>query len=145
MLDVSRGTASNVNINAYIDDILNISYATASSTTRNVAFVTADTDIAVCLQWKQPHFPVFLSLTSEGSVKEAVKFIKSNNLLGLFVNAQLVQRVPKLVDAVKESGSMVVADVGQGARVSIDGVDGVASTSDFNCLTTFTAPTSNLI
>ncbi|TIA91139.1 hypothetical protein E3P99_01207 [Wallemia hederae] len=145
LLDVSRGTASNANINAYIDDILNISYATASSTTRNIAFVTPDTDIAVCLQWKQPHFPVFLSLTSEGSVKEAVKFIKSNNLLGLFVNAQLVQRVPKLVDAVKESGSMVVADVGQGVRVSIDGVDGVASTSDFNCLTTFTAPTPIMV
>lgn len=143
LLDIRKGTVGNVN--TFVDDILNLSYATASSSTLNIAFVTSDTDIAVCLQWKQPHFPVFLGLTNKGSVKEAVKFIRANNLLGLFVDGDLVLRVPKLVDAVKESGSMIVADVLDRVDAGFEGVDGVANKKTFNCLTTFTAPCSNLI
>ncbi|TIC72494.1 hypothetical protein E3Q00_03942 [Wallemia mellicola] len=95
LLDVKRGDVGD--INSYIDDILKFTYATASSSTRNMAFVTSDTDVAVCLQWKQPHFPVFVKLTSQGSVKESVDFIKSNNLLGLFVDHDLLMRITMIL------------------------------------------------
>ncbi|TIB70083.1 hypothetical protein E3P77_00133 [Wallemia ichthyophaga] len=137
LLDIRNETAGNTN--KLVDDILNHSYRTASSSTRHIAFVTADTEIAVCLQWKQPHFPVFLGLGCNGSVKEAVKLIRANNLLGMFVDGRLLSKVPKLVDAVRETGSMVVADEADGAgeSVAVDGVDGVARRKTFNCMTTF--------
>ena len=138
LLDVKRGDVGD--INSYIDDILKFTYATASSSTRNMAFVTSDTDVAVCLQWKQPHFPVFVKLTSQGSVKESVDFIKSNNLLGLFVDHDLLMRVPKLVDAVKEAGSMIIAD-NNDAKTQLVGVDGIANDSHFYCYTSHTSNT----
>lgn len=105
-----------------------------------MAFVTSDTDVAVCLQWKQPHFPVFVKLTSQGSVKESVDFIKSNNLLGLFVDHDLLMRVPKLVDAVKEAGSMIIAD-NNDTKTQLVGVDGIANDSHFYCYTSYTSNT----
>lgn len=68
-----------------------------------------------------------------------MKLIRANNLLGMFVDGRLLSKVPKLVDAVRETGSMVVADEADGAgeSVAVDGVDGVARRKTFNCMTTF--------
>lgn len=41
------------------------------------------------------------------SIREAVKFAKANNLLGVMFEATLLSKVPSLVDSVKQSGLLM--------------------------------------
>ena len=57
------------------------------------------------------------------SIKEAVKIAQANNLMGLICRARLFEMEPKLVEAIKVAGLVLVAD---GSRDVFGSTDGVA-------------------
>lgn len=138
MLDLTYENDDCININEYVDDILSLTYDTTSSSPRNIAFVTDCMELATCVQWKQPHFPVFLKLSKDKSVNDSIGFIKSNNLLGLFIDHYLLQRVPDLIQAIKEAGVMVIAYSNNQLQLNkpiLNGVDGLLDYDQFYCYT----------
>ncbi|KAF9534972.1 cyclin-dependent protein kinase inhibitor [Crepidotus variabilis] len=95
---------------------------------RKITFLSFSPDICSALNWKQPNYPVFLgticgkdseihlSHTSLGSgrgdervlsVGAAVEFAKANNLLGLFVNSELLVQVPSLIEGIRGAELLV--------------------------------------
>ncbi|RIA87384.1 hypothetical protein C1645_777448 [Glomus cerebriforme] len=104
------------------------------STNRSVMFSSFNPAICTALNWKQPNYAVFFNSycgfdneeinrgkkrkgredneTYEDvekdkrctSIKEAVKFAKSNNLLGVICDATLLVKVPSLITNVKQAG-----------------------------------------
>ncbi len=63
------------------------------------------------------------------SISEAVRFAKSNNLLGIMVDVALLNHVPHLVESVKASGLLLItigkfkkqATIGEEEQVDVDG------------------------
>ena len=50
------------------------------------------------------------------SIKEAVRIAASNNFMGIICQANLLQSVPALVEAIKEAGLVLVSDASSELR-----------------------------
>lgn len=126
---------------------------------RSLYFSSCNATICTALNWKQPNYPVFFAsyagqlnasasrhatamLSPHGleivdedrscrSIKEAVKFSKANNLLGLVLDADVAIHAPALITTVKESGLVLITNGEVNVnRLNVDtqishGVDGV--------------------
>ncbi|KXN87959.1 Ankyrin repeat protein nuc-2 [Leucoagaricus sp. SymC.cos] len=122
--------AESIDLNAGVDAVLRDIFDNSLTFNRSrVVFNSFCPNICAALNWKQPNYPVFFSsrcgknnlhlptcsyqLVDEGrdnrlsSVGAAVEFAKDNNLLGVFVDAELLCQVPSLVDAMRNSGLIV--------------------------------------
>ncbi|OCB90859.1 cyclin-dependent protein kinase inhibitor [Sanghuangporus baumii] len=96
---------------------------------RRIVFGSFNPDICAALNWKQPNYPVFLAsecgvqhafgsshfgLNSDAvddrrlsSISAAVDWAKANNLLGIFLDADLLTKVPSLVRGLKDTGLLL--------------------------------------
>ena len=125
---------------------------------RSLYFSSCDATICTALNWKQPNYPVFFtsyagqlaartSSTSPAiavpnavvvgeqdrcrSIKDAVKFSKANNLLGVVLDAGVAIHAPALITTIKESGLVLITNGSVNAdKSNVDmqishGVDGV--------------------
>jgi len=122
-----------LNLNLFVDSILrtilNVSESSeVPARRRKIAFLSFSPDVCSALNWKQPNYPVFfgtkcgkdkLSLpnpTAFGSGQDdkrsssvgcAVEFAKANNLLGVFVERELLTQVPSLIDGIRSAELLV--------------------------------------
>ncbi|GLB33490.1 putative cyclin-dependent protein kinase inhibitor [Lyophyllum shimeji] len=123
-----------LDLNDFVDSVLrNIYHASASSDAprapRKIAFASCSPDVCSMLNWKQPNYPVFFvtpcgknstytpSATALGAeegndprlsnIGAAVEFARINNLLGVFVDADLLVQVPSLIHGIRNAGLIV--------------------------------------
>ncbi|PPR02469.1 hypothetical protein CVT24_002018 [Panaeolus cyanescens] len=122
-----------VELNSFVDAVLQTifrssSQTEASHTRRNIIFTSFSPDICSSLNWKQPNYPVLLGAicgkettklpysTALGSglddqrvtsIGAAVDFAKSNNLLGLFVDADILIQVPSITDGIRSAELLI--------------------------------------
>eukprot|EP00842_Homolaphlyctis_polyrhiza_P003288 jgi/Hompol1/3960/HPOL_003414-RA len=110
-------------INGYVDTILRTVYNTANQ--RSIIFSSFNPSVCTAINWKQPNYGVFFgshcgfSGPEEAagedrrctSIKEAIKFAKSSNFLGLICQATPLVQMPVLINTVKESG-LILATFG---------------------------------
>ncbi|KHJ30292.1 putative ankyrin repeat protein nuc-2 [Erysiphe necator] len=93
---------------------------------RSIIFSSSNQTVCTALNWKQPNYPIFLnndlrcestfsdsrsSMTREIqsiSVKEAVRIAKDNNFMGLFCSSSFLEMAPKLVNAIKSQGLVLL-------------------------------------
>ncbi|KAK9333872.1 hypothetical protein V1520DRAFT_72080 [Lipomyces starkeyi] len=128
------------------------SSASASSTNRNRSLIFSSHHPTVCtvLNWKQPNYPVFfcvnltemadeLRFTSAhdlpvqgvedrrcSSLREATTFASNNNLMGLICAARLLNIVPALIESIRVSGLVLVAQNSKFDRYTGGpGIDGI--------------------
>ncbi|KAJ7162538.1 cyclin-dependent protein kinase inhibitor [Mycena crocata] len=118
-------------LNDFVDSVLRTIYRTSGSlgplARRRIVFTSFSPDVCSAVNWKQPNYPVFfasrcgkkgnsnrLSLTGEDdedsrttSVGAAVEFARANNLLGVFVDADLLMQVPSLIDGIRNAGLII--------------------------------------
>ncbi|KAI7906999.1 uncharacterized protein BX663DRAFT_494461 [Cokeromyces recurvatus] len=117
------------------DHISSLSLDTPST---RIIFTSFNPAICTLVNWKQPNFAVFFSTyckmnkqeeskyksticnskfnmfsseyseTIRTSLKEAVRFAKRNNLLGIIADAATVVQIPSLISNIKESGLVLV-------------------------------------
>ncbi|KAK5799677.1 hypothetical protein F5H01DRAFT_284485, partial [Linnemannia elongata] len=159
-------------VNKFVDTILQTVYD-SSSATHHRSFMISSFNPVICsaVNWKQPNCKCLLMIsrssavsvtTSESdpefheddkrctSIKEAVKFARSNNLLGVICEATPLIQVPSLITHIKESG-LILSSFGVGnkdpAQVQIQkshGVDAfmVMENSHSTATTTTTTTTS---
>jgi len=110
-------------VNECVDAILHIVYAMAERNrehSRSMFFSSSCPSVCVSLNWKQPNYAVFLmcqaSLSQparaldprQASLKEAVRFAKNNNLLGVMVDGTLLEQVPELIPTIKAAGLVLI-------------------------------------
>ncbi|KAJ2769576.1 phosphate system positive regulatory protein pho81, partial [Coemansia nantahalensis] len=105
---------------------------------RNTIFCSYSPTVCVALNWKQPNYAVFLLTTGREpldsrspvsargaasaagapsfgpstnhlSLKEAVRFACTNNMLGIMCSASLLTRVPALIDSIKSNGLVAIS------------------------------------
>ncbi|KAN0064831.1 phosphate system positive regulatory protein pho81 [Thecaphora frezii] len=146
-------------VNQFVDTILHTVYAAATHNkeqSRKILFSSDSPTVCTALNWKQPNYPVFFrshcgishlaSLRNElapterheidarrESIGEAVRFAKSNNLLGIMVHKTLLLHVCALVHSVKAAGLLLITlgdrdkERGEEEDLVVDGevVDGV--------------------
>ncbi|KAH9938577.1 uncharacterized protein B0H18DRAFT_1081185 [Fomitopsis serialis] len=123
-----------LDLNDVTDSLLRTVYDTTAAPDgaagrRPVVFTSFSPDACAALNWKQPNYPVFLATQcgeqSRGlpsatalsvddvrdyrfsSLDSAVEFAKSNNLLGVLLDAGLLVRVSSLMQGVKDLGLLV--------------------------------------
>lgn len=154
-----------IDLNAGVDAVLRDIFDNSSIFNRSrVIFNSFCPNICAALNWKQPNYPVFFSsrcgknnvhlptcsyqLVDEDhddrlqSVGAAVEFAKDNNLLGVFVDAELLRQVPSLVDAMRTSGLIVgvhgspttLGSFTRGADSDFDPIDAFISQTAIFCL-----------
>lgn len=90
---------------------------------RSIFFSSACPSVCVALNWKQPNYAVFLICRSStlrsddtvpcrdartASLKHAMRFAKDNNLLGVMLDGELLERVPELIPSVKSAGLVLI-------------------------------------
>ncbi|WVQ75263.1 hypothetical protein IAR50_004876 [Cryptococcus sp. DSM 104548] len=113
----------------------NVDGSTGGSGSRKIIFSSFDPTVCTALNWKQPNYAVFFasycgisrahsaSATSSKhlipapkeeesdvrclSVREAVNFAKSRNLLGVILESSTLAAVPSLVASVKDAGLLL--------------------------------------
>ncbi|KAK0530989.1 phosphate system positive regulatory protein pho81 [Tilletia horrida] len=121
-------------VNQFVDAILHTVYdagAAHREQSRKILFSSRSPTVCTALNWKQPNYAVFfasdcgISLveSSKGilapstrkevdprrqSVSEAVRFARSNNLMGIMADALLLSRAPQLVNSVKAAGLLLI-------------------------------------
>lgn len=122
-------------VNQFVDTILHTVYAAGTSNreqSRKILFSSRSPTVCTALNWKQPNYAVFfasfcgidgMASLERGqllpstrhetdprreSISEAVRFAKSNNLLGIMVDVALLNHVPHLVESVKASGLLLI-------------------------------------
>ncbi|CAO3657249.1 unnamed protein product [Mucor hiemalis] len=127
-----RNTFVDTILQSIYDHVRSLSPDTAS---RSLFFSSYNPAICMVVNWKQPNYAVFFgtycglnvhrgskrkSLGGDetivyknddvrcSSLKEAVKFSKQNNLLGVICCAQTLVQVPSLIKTAKESGLILV-------------------------------------
>ncbi|KAF8974684.1 cyclin-dependent protein kinase inhibitor [Flammula alnicola] len=122
-----------LDLNGFVDSVLQTIFDVSGLleppfTKRKLAFASFSPDVCSALNWKQPNYPVFFgaicgngsgnlpSPTASGSGKEerrvssvgaAVEFAKANNLLGLFVGADILIQVPSLLDGIRSAELLI--------------------------------------
>lgn len=120
-------------LNSFVDSVLRTIYETSGSldrplARRRIVFTSSSPDVCSAVNWKQPNYPVFfasqcgerqsrlnhLSFNGEDtedwrtmSVGAAVEFARANNLLGIFVGADLLMQVPSLIDGIRNAGLLI--------------------------------------
>lgn len=133
-----RGNPSlpKIEVNNFVDAILHTVYrsgtTTSTQTSRKILFSSRSPTVCTALNWKQPNYAVlfasYCGLARDNqtgnvlfqpcdrgepdprrlSVAEAVRFAKSNNLLGIMVDAVLLQHVPQLIHSIKAAGLLLI-------------------------------------
>ncbi|KAJ8324440.1 phosphate system positive regulatory protein pho81 [Batrachochytrium dendrobatidis] len=112
-------------INTYTDIILQTVYNT-SNLPRSIIFSSFNPSVCTAISWKQPNYGVFFGthcgfsgVEEEAgedkrctSIKEAIKFAKASNSLGLICQATPFIQMPVLINTVKESG-LILATFGE--------------------------------
>ncbi|KAK3813191.1 MAG: hypothetical protein J3Q66DRAFT_315687 [Benniella sp.] len=124
-----------VEFNKFVDTVLQTVYASSSAVQhRKIMFSSFNPVICSALNWKQPNYAVFFSTycgynrgRAAGSayaketthfvetdrrctsIKEAIKFARSNNLLGVICEATPLIQVPSLITHIKESGLILTS------------------------------------
>ncbi|KAK9247492.1 hypothetical protein V1506DRAFT_504590 [Lipomyces tetrasporus] len=128
------------------------SSASSSRTNRNRSLIFSSHNPTVCtvLNWKQPNYPVFfcvnlteaadeLRFTSAhdlpvrgvedrrcSSLREATTFASNNNLMGLICASRLLNIVPALIESIRVSGLVLVAQNSKFDKyIGGPGIDGV--------------------
>ncbi|EKM59343.1 uncharacterized protein PHACADRAFT_136945 [Phanerochaete carnosa HHB-10118-sp] len=130
-----RTLGHRVDLNDAVDAVLRTIYDITSLEghvgRRNVVFTSFAPDVCAALNWKQPNYPVFFasqcgrtgahapSATAlavrdardyrVSSLNSAVEVCKTNNLLGLLLDAEFLNEVPSLIQAVKDCGLLLGA------------------------------------
>ncbi|KAF8897214.1 hypothetical protein BD779DRAFT_1489617 [Infundibulicybe gibba] len=110
-------TGHRLNLNVFADSVLRTIYHTAVPhdlplDRRRIVFTSFSPDISALLNWKQPNYENDERISSVGA---AVEFAKTNNLLGIFINADLLvgvlftldTQVPSLIDGIRSAGLLV--------------------------------------
>ncbi|CAO1625908.1 unnamed protein product [Parajaminaea phylloscopi] len=123
-------------VNQFVDTILHAVYRAGAhlhrTQSRKILFTSRSPTVCTALNWKQPNYAVFFAsdcglrrdfktdqvalAPSErnepdfrrASVSEAVRFAKNNNLLGLAIDATLLNAVPELVQTIKAAGFLLI-------------------------------------
>lgn len=115
-------------LNQCIDALLHAVYDAAQreKRSRRLFFSSSVPSVCVALNWKQPNYAVFfINLATldkdaavstlpptadprQSSVAEAVRFAKDNNLLGVMMDAHLLEHVPELIPAIKAASLVVI-------------------------------------
>ncbi|ODV74430.1 Pho81p [Cyberlindnera jadinii NRRL Y-1542] len=130
-------------LNEFTDNVLTIVFEHVRRSrshnvkrTRSIVFSSNNQSVCSILNWKQPNYPVFFSVsgvcfqedkfvinsangfptgvvsdedTTTRSLKEATNFATLNNLLGIMVPSELLALVPDLVDSIRSRGLVLVA------------------------------------
>ncbi|KAJ3271470.1 hypothetical protein HDV01_006600 [Terramyces sp. JEL0728] len=103
-----------LDMNAFVDSILQIVYDYSNQ--RGIIFSSFNQSLCTIMNWKQPNYGVFFrtycGFQNDLAIKEAVKFSKKCDLLGLICFAQPFVEMPILVQTVKESG-LILATFGE--------------------------------
>ncbi|KAI9484016.1 MAG: Glycerophosphoryl diester phosphodiesterase family-domain-containing protein [Benjaminiella poitrasii] len=102
-------------LNIYVDTILECVYNHVEED-RHVIFSSFHPEICLALSMKQPNYPVFF-LTDAGtlavadvrcnSLKEAVRFAKQANLLGIVAASEPILTNPRMVRVIQETGLLL--------------------------------------
>ncbi|KAI0693587.1 hypothetical protein BC835DRAFT_1068445 [Cytidiella melzeri] len=130
-LSIRHQTSLNDAVDAVLRTIYEITSLEGHVGRRNVVFTSFSPDVCSALNWKQPNYPVFFAsqcgrrcpvrpsataLSIEdtndyrlSSLNCAVEVCKTNNMLGLLLDAELLSQVPSLVRAVKDFGLLLGA------------------------------------
>lgn len=144
-LNLGRRLNLNAYADSVLRTIYGVSAAIGTESRRKVAFSSFSPDVCAALNWKQPNYPVFFasrcggggssnptapgadtSKTARGSAGDdqrthsigaAVEFAKSNNLLGVFIDAEFLIRVPSVVDGIR-SAELIVGVLGSPEKFS---------------------------
>ncbi|TRM68445.1 hypothetical protein BD626DRAFT_481753 [Schizophyllum amplum] len=118
-LNAPRAPA-HLDVNGFVDAVLrdiydNTAIADVRVARRRLMFTSSSPEVTAALNWKQPNYPVFFSTQPVSasdnrptlSIGEAVDFARSNNLLGIFADGNMLARVPSLMDAVRDAGLLL--------------------------------------
>ncbi|KAJ7638577.1 cyclin-dependent protein kinase inhibitor [Roridomyces roridus] len=125
----AQSSAYRLQLNDFVDSVLKTIYhASGPLARRRIVFTSFSPDVCSAVNWKQPNYPVFfasqcgnkephvrhLPFTGEDqedgrttSVGAAVEFARANNLLGVFVDADLLMQVPSLIDGIRNAGLLI--------------------------------------
>lgn len=122
------GIAPSMEVNEFVDQVLQVVYSAGQDTPgRRLLFTSFDPTVCTALNWKQPNYAVIfasycgldrnhkLAPADQGeendtrclSVREAVNFAKTTNLLGVMLEATTLAAVPSLVASVKDAGLLL--------------------------------------
>ncbi|KAF9263664.1 hypothetical protein L218DRAFT_959194 [Marasmius fiardii PR-910] len=124
-----------LDLNRVVDSVLKTIYQTSVSLSgsapvrRRIVFTSFSPDVCAAINWKQPNYPVFLTshcgkmsnsfskhIAFDGgdpsdlrlaSLGAAVEFSRMNNLLGVFVDANLLLQVPSMIHGIRNAGLLV--------------------------------------
>ncbi|KAJ3044483.1 phosphate system positive regulatory protein pho81 [Rhizophlyctis rosea] len=143
-------------LNTLVDTVLQNVYDHANQ--RSIIFSSFNPSVCTAINWKQPNYGVFFrsrcgfgTLGGEGrntrgvveadarcnSIKEAIHFAKSSNVLGVICEATPLVQVPVLISTIKESGLMLATfgsanEDPQNVKVQEGfGVDGIIANNVF--------------
>ncbi|KAI8921753.1 hypothetical protein BC831DRAFT_475818 [Entophlyctis helioformis] len=122
-LRATLGLSDLAPINAFVDTVLAAVYN--STAQRSIIFSSFNPSVCTAINWKQPNFGVFFATWAgfgQGpaqsdddmrctSIKEAIKFAKASNFLGLICEATPLVQMPVLINTIKESG-LILATFG---------------------------------
>jgi CDK inhibitor PHO81 len=122
--------ANTQDIDQFVDRILKLVYDLANQ--RSIIFASFNASVCSVLNWKQPNYGVFFGshcgfkAWGDGpwrsimsgfkehdirctSIKEAIRFAKANNLLGLITESTPLIQLPVLINTIKESGLLLAS------------------------------------
>lgn len=150
-----------IDINCFADTILTEVFNHARNlrahnpdSTRSIVFSSWNPSICTAINWKQPNYPVLLcndiggskyhnevmNITSSSvppvvpssSIKESARLAQSNNFMGMMCSSRILQRVPALVETIKQAGLVMVSDISdQNGSDSQTGATGGAGTDGY--------------
>ncbi|KIY72981.1 hypothetical protein CYLTODRAFT_366787 [Cylindrobasidium torrendii FP15055 ss-10] len=122
-----RYALSRPKLNPFVDSVLRTVYKDGQR--RRLMFTSFCQDVCSAINWKQPNYPVFFSshcgkediplsgpspvtTDKDGTGRfcglgSAVEYARINNLLGVFVDADLLLQVPSLIQGIKNAGLLV--------------------------------------
>ncbi|CAK5276058.1 unnamed protein product [Mycena citricolor] len=116
-----------LHLNDFVDSVLRTTYHNPASRRRYV-FTSFSPDVCAAVNWKQPNYPIFFATQCgknqsdpdrapfvggddwdgrTSSVGAAVEFARANNLLGIFVDSELLIQVPSLIDGIRNAGLLI--------------------------------------
>ncbi|KAJ7047678.1 cyclin-dependent protein kinase inhibitor [Mycena alexandri] len=129
---VRQSLGYRLQLNNFVDSVLRTIYNTSGSVQgplarRRIVFTSFSPDVCSAINWKQPNYPVFFASQCgkkqsrpnwpafigededwrTTSVGAAVEFARANNLLGIFVDADLLMQVPSLIDGIRNAGLLI--------------------------------------
>lgn len=129
-----------IDINTFADRVLTEVFdharalrASNADITRSIVFSSWNPVICTAINWKQPNYPVLLCndlggskyhnevmrtsapnlppVVPSSSIKESARLAQNNNFMGMMCSSRILQRVPALVDTIKQAGLVIVSDI----------------------------------